>query len=178
MMILIPIRIYNKNKNLIYITVAGSVILFILTPIIFNIGLNFYDYSKYLTSKYIDSSYVSAGLYTLTNFIFLLFGMLVPSKSNLEEKFMDDPIHKLNSWIIAIGTIVSAMSMRVSIFNRFFLYFNFFNIIWIPNSLELIKNAKNRNIYKFIIMIFTILYVYIITKMGWSGIWPYEFLWQ
>jgi len=178
MFILIPIKKYNKNKNIIMVTITVSILAFILTPVLFNIVVNFSDYEKYLESDYIGSSYISAGMYTLTNFLFFIFGFIIPNKEKLKEKFDLDSIHKMNSWIIAIATIISVMSIRITIFNRLFLYFNFFNIIWIPNSLEILESKINKDRYKIIIIIFTIFYVMTITSMGWTGIYPYLTFWQ
>lgn len=178
MLLLIILKKYNKNNNLIIFTLIGSLLGFVLAPALLNIAIKFGDLAKYVDSKYIASSYVSAGLYTLTNFAFLLFGTLVPDNKKLKKYYKKDNIHMINSWIIAIASIVSAVSIKISIFNRLFLYFNFFNIIWVPNSLELVENKNNKIIFKYIIILCTIIYVCAITKMGWYGVVPYEFFFE
>lgn len=175
LIVLILIKKYNNNNIIIIRTIVISLLAFIFAPVIFNLFVNFDDYSKYVGLEYSQSSNITAPLYTITSFVLLLFGIIVPNKNKLKIKFEDDKNLIFLSNIISIATIISAASIRVGIFNRMYLYFSFFNILWIPNTLSIISNEKNKNLWKFIIIFFTIIYVSVITYMGWYGVYPYSF---
>ena len=169
----------RSNKRIILLTIVASIICFALSrPLFLFVASTFADYSKYINSQYAQPSYISAGLYTLTNFLFLLCGFVIPSKKNVSNIVQKDKKYIILSYILAIGTIISAISMGVSIFNRFFIYFNFFNVIWVANCLELIEDEKQKKIWMIILITCTVAYVCVITAMGWYGVLPYQFCWE
>lgn len=173
------IPLLKTNKKIISLTIIASVFCFIISrPLFLFVASNFADYSKYIGSSYAEPSYISAGLYTLTNFLFLLFGFIAPPKEKVKNIVQKDQKYIILSYILAFGTVISAISMGVSIFNRFFIYFNFFCIIWVANCLELIDDLKTKRIWMIILTICTIAYVCVITAMGWYGVLPYQFCWE
>lgn len=177
-LILIPICNFPNNK-LILLTIILSFFSLVISKYGFLIITNLVpEYSKYVGSDYSQPSYISGGMYTLTNFCFLLFGFLIPNRLKIFNKIFKDREYVVVSIIISLATIISAASMSISIFNRIFLYFNFFNLIWVPNCLELIANDRVRRNWKILITFFTVLYVIVITYMGWYGVTPYLPFWR
>lgn len=178
-LILLPLKKINKNVNVMLVVIPFSILGFLMGENLLTISTNIIsDYSKYLDSSYIDSSYVTAGLYTLTSLIFLIFGLFVPSKKAIEEEYKNDANYNLLKWIITIGTIVSAISIKISLFSRIYIYFGFFSIIWLSKAIHLLTKKNNLWVWKFIIYLFTMLYVLIISQYDWYGIFPYDFFWN
>lgn len=179
-MILMPfLKKFKSNRGIITIVIIFSCVAFIFGKQIFFLVANLIgEYSKYLTSQFNSESYISAGLYSITSFLFLLFGVIVPSKESISEESQKDKNYFMLSWILAIGTIISVLSMRVSIFNRLYFYFGFFAILWLANSLEMLQNIKNRKNWKIVLYISTFCYVLVITQLDWYGIFPYSFCWE
>lgn len=149
----------------------GKQILLIATRII---GV----YEKYLSTDYINSSYVTAGLYTLTSLCFLVFGILVPSKKVISEEQEKSSKYDLLKWMLIIGTVISAVSMKIALFSRIYLYFGFFAIFWLSDALELLQKKNNKLLWKIILYFFTFLYVVVVSIYDWYGVFPYEFFWE
>lgn len=174
--IFLPLFKYIKvPKNLPIYTIVVSILMFIVAQPIFNSFVLIGDYDKYLTSSFIESSYISAGLYSLSSFLFFLFGFVIPSKEKILKEKDIDSNYNLLTWILAIGTVVSVSSIKISIINRIYLYFGAFTMIWISNNLELLEDKKNKFSWKFILYFSTLCYVLVITILGWYGIFPYSF---
>ena len=78
--------------------------------------------------------------------------------------------------IIAINVVFYALIMKVSIFNRFSPYFSIFNIVWIPNYLNLIQNRRKKLFYSLIIVgIYTAYFLSIlIYRPQWYLVIPYK----
>lgn len=178
-LILLPLKKINKNVNVLFIVIPFSIIGYLLGKNILSVSVNIIsEYTKYMDSSYIGSSYITAGLYTLTSFIFLLFGLTVPSKLAIESEYKNDINYNLLKWIIGVGTIFSAISIKVAVFSRVYIYFGFFSILWLSNSIHLLNKKNNLIIWKFIIYLFTMLYVIVISKFNWYGVFPYNFFWD
>lgn len=176
---LLLLKKINKETNVFLFVIPLCIIGYLFGENILNISVNIInDYAKYLDSSYIDSSYITAGLYTLTSLIFLIFGLVVPSKVSIENQYKNDTNYNLLKWIIATGTIISAISIKIAVFSRVYIYFGFFSILWLSNSMNLLVKKHNILIWKFIIYLFTMLYVIVITNFDWYGIFPYTFFWR
>lgn len=170
---------FKKESNIIIIVVLLSIFGFIFGKNIMLISMKLIStYEKYLSTSYINSSYITAGLYTLTSFCFLLFGIIVPSKKCIAEEQQKDRKYDLLKYILAIGTVISAISMKIAVFSRIYLYFGFFAIIWLSDNLELLQNKNNKFLWKSILYLSTLTYVIVISKFDWFGVFPYEFFWE
>lgn len=178
MAIMFFLKKIKSRKIAIFSIIFGIFLAFLLSKKIFYLAATLIgDYSKYLTSKFASASYVSATMYTITSFFFFIFGLFVPSSASRIDEEKKDNNYVLLRWLIGIGTVISAASIRVSIFNRFYFYFGFFAMLWLSNNLELLKINLNKTIWKVLIYFSTLCYVYIITKLDWYGILPFSFLW-
>lgn len=176
LLLLIPVNILSKNKmkkktmmTILVMVVVLALAFIALTPIMFSVAVRLLSYQKYYYSNYINAAPITGGLYTLVNYVFLLFGIVFYPKSISEDK-------DYNFYIFTncIGTLISAMSIRVAIFSRVFLYFNFFNIIFIVLGLENLNNKKMKTVFKILIVISTIIYYFTLKKVDGLGISPYQ----
>lgn len=170
---------FFKNKKLsrylpLNIMIFSLLSLIAINPV-FMIITKMGFYSKYINSSFVSSSFISAGLYSLSSFCFFLFGFIIPSKDVINNEYNKEPNFGLLTWIMAIGTIISFASMRISIINRLYLYFGFFAALWLSQSLELLRINNNKVFWKIILYLTTLCYVYVITKLDWFGIFPYNF---
>ena len=178
-LILLPLKKINKKVNVVFIVILCSIIGFLIGTNLLKISVHILsDYAKYLDSSYIGSSYVTAGLYSLTSFCFLIFGLKVPSSKMMDRESKLDNNYELLKWIIAVGTIISSISIKVALFSRIYIYFGFFSILWLSNSIHLLTKKSNMLMWKMIIYVFTMFYVIIISKYDWYGIFPYSFFWN
>lgn len=174
--ILLILRICNFDKRFIKITLALSLLGFVFGRNIFlfisKISPRLY---AYIGGDYDVSNYFGA----LINFMIYVFifitGMIIIAKE--EKSVFIDKKNKNNILIgiMGITCVLSALVMRVSIFNRFVPYFSIFVIIWLPNCLNMIKKSKTRLFYSTII-IFTLLTYFVaimVLRPEWYGVVPY-----
>ena len=175
-LLLIPFKKISKKVNPMMFVIPISIIGFLMGEKILTISTSIIsDYAKYIDSEYVGSSYVTAGLYTLTSLIFLIFGLFVPARDKIDEKYENDMNYNMLKWIVAIGTIISAISIKIAVFSRVYIYFGFFSILWLSESIHLLSKKENLLIWKTIIYISTMVYVIVLSKYDWYGIFPYKF---
>lgn len=132
--------------------------------------------SSYIGTDYSSNNYFGALFEALIIVVQMLFGFVV-EKSRYKK---EDKQHRqlfINGGI-EIATIISILTMKATIFNRFLPYFSIFTIIWTPNALENINDKKNKGYFSFITVFMFFLYFIVICKYRpeWYGTIPYKFL--
>ena len=173
----IPLKKLKYNKNMILIVIIISFICFIFGNNIFNyLGNISIRLNGYIDSKYYSQNYFGALIEFVLNFLSFALGVHIIKKYN--PKIIKDKSDSLNLilGIIAINVVFYALIMKVSIFNRFSPYFSIFNIVWIPNYLNLIQNRRKKLFYSLIIVgIYTAYFLSIlIYRPQWYLVIPYK----
>lgn len=176
--IYLPLQKFKYNKNMIITVSVLSIIGFIFGNDLFAyLGTLSSRVNDYIGSQYDVQNYFGALLEFLLNLISFGFGILVIRK-NKPEVF-NDKKNNLNLivGIMSINTIISALVMKVSIFNRFSTYFSIFNIIWIANCLTIIKEPRKKIVYSMMFLLIYVLYflAILIYRPEWYSVVPYTF---
>lgn len=165
------------NRKVIFITIISIILAFAY-------GNNFFAFlasisprlNGYLGSQYDVTNYFGALILMVVQLVIFLTGIILLRK-NKSKISRNNNIGNLIG-IIAIATIFSTLTIKVNIFNRFTPYFSIFNIIWLPNVVNEVKNSKNRLLLIVIIVSLFICYwlIIMIFRPEWHGVVPYEFL--
>ena len=132
----------------------------------------------YVDGKFNVENYFASFLNFLVYMCSFVLGMFIISKN--DKKCLKEKNEKTNVIIGIMGVAVmfSALTMRVSLFNRFTPYFSIFLIIWLANNIEKIKNTKERLLFKVIVLLMFMAYWIIIARYRpeWYGCVPYKFM--
>ena len=114
------------------------------------------------------------------SFITILFECIIVSvviKKN-KKNIVKNDLFLYNALIISLA--FSFLSIRISILDRYVLYFSIFSIVLIPNIIEKISKSKNRMLAYVLTFLFFLTYFLLITyvRPEWNSINPYVFYWM
>ena len=161
------------------------IIIFIITLVAFLYGKQFFDFlcrysprlARYNNTAFSETNYFGSFIEFLVYLISFVFGSIILFKYSRNS--FNDKDDKINTIFMIMGTAVIFYSlvMKVILFNRFTSYFSIFLIIWLPNCIEKISDAKARLICKVLVILLFSLYWIILMKYRpeWYGVIPYEF---
>lgn len=170
---LIPFMNIKFKKNYLYVTIFIAIISFMSANVIFNLITKIFTiYDYYSKSAFFESNYFAALINALVSFVILIVGIYCNVLSEKEIKQENN----LMAFIMSISFILYVITMKISIFSRATVYFSFYAIIWIPNSIKQVKDPKQRILINYCVLICTILYWIIIAKYRpeWHGVIPYK----
>lgn len=178
-LVFILIREYKFNKRFLYVVLLIAIILFFYSDNIFlfmcKISPRLMDYLE--SGKNTEANFYGGLILSVMYLLIFMFGMVI-IRINSKSIFYDK--NNNNNTLIGLiscAFLFSILGMKVSILNRFVQYFSMFIIIWIPNTICLIKKAKNRMItiaaiYCLLISFWVIIMIY---RPIWYGVIPYRF---
>lgn len=173
---------YNKNIMLIWgvITVGG----FIFWKIFYKIAVTFLSkYEGYSQGIFGVSNYFGAIFEVAVSVSIFIFGIFIFriskygfNRVNLRGNIKYKEKIELLAWIISIMVFFSIITIRINIFNRITSYFLIFSIIWLAEAIEVVKDQKDKLLYKYAIVFFTFWYciIILILRPEWTGVVPYK----
>lgn len=173
--ILYFVTYFSINRKFYGTFILISLGLFSCIHITTSVLLNaFTKYKYYLGGDYLGGDIRIAAIKNfLILFVIIMIGIITKyHKSDTEGKIFLQ--------ILLVGMAFLLFSLKYTAFNRVSQIFTQFAVIYLPNSLELIKN-KYLKIIIIISMIVLFIFDSIITQIlrpYWSNIWPYHFFWQ
>ena len=97
---------------------------------------------NYVGGNFDKENYVAALLNFIVYLVSYIFGFICLKKSSDDIFKNKENKNNILVGIMAMTVIFSALTMRVSLFNRFTPYFSIFMIIWLSNSVSKIKNIN------------------------------------
>lgn len=177
-LLLIPLRKFNFDKKFLGITLIATMILFVFGKNIFLLLAKFSPrLFNYIGSDFDVENYFASFLNFLVYMCSFVLGMFIIAKN--DKSCIKEKNEKTNIIIGIMGVAVmfSVLTMRVSLFNRFTPYFSIFLIIWLANTMQKIKNTKERILFKVIVLLMFMAYWIIIARYRpeWYGCVPYKF---
>ena len=132
-------------KYIKFICIALSILFVLANPILKFFIMNFYPF-------YSDKIVFGEGLNLLIfMLIILLFSLYIGKKNGYDLKKFDAFFV-----LVVVGVVIQLFTVHFSLLNRLALYFQFFMIIYIPNSLSFIK--KYKFLTNFIVLFVFLLY--------------------
>lgn len=178
-LLLIVLRQFNFNRQFLFFTLVFTMIGFVFGKKIFLILANISPrLFNYVGGQFYSENYFAAFLNFLVYLVSFIFGIVNITKNDSSTIYKKDNNNNILIGIIGAAVIFSALTMKVSLFNRFTPYFSIFLIIWLANTIKKINNLKYRQFYLFVILITFSLYWSIIAiyKPEWYGVIPYNFV--
>ena len=139
-------------------------------------------YERYVDDYFGSNKLASIILAIISILIYLFFRFV--RKNNRDNEKMLDSVQKrrLNFYenILFFSVIFSIISIRISVFSRLSLYYQIFNIIAIPNVIQLMSNPKKRALWYIIIFVCFFVYFAMILYLrpNWNMVNPYRFYWE
>lgn len=177
-LIFIFLKKFEYNKYFIGIVFCVSIISILFGK---NLFMLFASISprlfNYVGGNFDKENYVAALLNFIVYLVSYIFGFICLKKSSDDIFKNKENKNNILVGIMAMTVIFSALTMRVSLFNRFTPYFSIFMIIWLSNSVSKIKNINSRFIYILIIILLFFLYwmIIMVFRPEWYGAVPYIF---
>lgn len=139
-------------------------------------------YGGYI-DDYFGSNKLASIVMVIINVVVYLFFKIIRKKYSNEEQALDEAQRKRLDFygnILFFTIIFSIIAIRISIFNRLALYYQIFDIIAIPNVIQLITDSKKRLFWY--IIIFVCFFVYFVVTLyfrpEWNNVVPYRFFWK
>lgn len=180
-LILILVKKLRFNKKTIFIVLIFSLVSAIYGRNFFVLLSSFSErLAGYIGSEYDVTNFFGALINAIIYICSLIFGVFIISKNNKEILYEKKNINNTILGIISLAVIFSFLIMRVNIFNRFSFYFTIFNIIWLPNTISFLNNAKDRLLVN--TLIYSLFLTFFITvslnRPEWTGAIPYRFYWN
>ena len=132
---------------------------------------------------YFGSNKLASIIMAIISVVVYLFFRIIQRKYLDREKLLDEKQkQRLNFLgnILFFSIIFNIIAIRISIFNRLSLYYQVFNIIAIPNVIQLIPDSKKRLLWYVIMFVcflayfLTVLYL----RPEWNMVNPYRFYWE
>ena len=187
-----PLSRYKLNKRLVLMVIVIFLIIFIafepVLKLIFNV---FPRYSYYLDSTYIDNKVRLGVIAELLILIVTLIACENFNKNPVSNNRIGETIKiknisskkdekEIQSVFLLIACSIMFLALRANIFNRIAKYFNFFLILYLPNSISKIsdKNLKVFIIICVIFLFFTYSTSVQIFRPEWQSTYPYTFFWS
>lgn len=173
MVVLIFFRNIKFFKKYLYIDILIAIVAFMFANKLFGVIVKFFTvYESYSKSSFFESNYFAALLNSVVSFVILITGIFCYELSN-GEKYKE---YDFNAFIMSISFILYVVTMKINIFSRATMYFSIFTIVWLPNSINSIDNAKQRMVLKYCVFIFSMLYWIVIAKYRpeWHSVVPYQ----
>ena len=169
----------NFNKKYIVLSLLISFIMFMFGNQVLIYTASFSErLALYLNSDYSKPNYFGSLLEFLVIFIQFIFGLFVTKK--YKEYDLKDKNSNINTLIgiLSMGLMISIISMRATIFNRFLPYCSIFLIVWLPTISNMIKNHKNRMFINFCVFSLFLIYFCVIGtfRPEWYAVIPYRFM--
>lgn len=178
-LLVIPIYfLYNYKLDLkkeIKIFVLSFFIFLFLNTILTKITSIFNSYGGYV-EQFMNSNKLASILSTIICLCIFLFSSLIGKKKKEKEDKIDNFVHN----IALISVIINLLSIKISILDRYAIFFEIFYTILIPNCIRKINNAKTRLILYIMFFVCFLAYMLIITyfRPNWNYINPFRFYWQ
>ncbi|MFC0013745.1 MULTISPECIES: EpsG family protein [Allobacillus] len=123
---------------------------------------------------YVDTDYFEGGgiLTSLISASILVFGFLIRQITKISKEYDFLLI------LTILSLLISLLSMKVSILNRFDYYFSVFNILFIPLAINSIEDKKTRIIIYYVV--YCIAFLYFLARLieGFHGVTPYNFFFR
>ncbi|MEW4354206.1 EpsG family protein [Streptococcus pneumoniae] len=166
------------DKRIYTILLATSLAVLLFLPKILAIVAMVVPYFQvYLTDKHlVEDAKLASIIGILIRLIFFIFSLYVfkTHDKDLSVKEQETFIYQIN--MIFISLLIMIISMRFSLLDRCQAFNWIFIITLIPNTLNLLKNWRNKVITFVAIMAFCISYFLVINiyRPGWNHIYPYK----
>lgn len=160
-------------------TVVACIFLYnILTYITQMLGI----YGGYVDDYFGSNRVANVVMSVISIVIYLFFKTIQKKYSDSEQKLDETQKRRLAFYgnVLFFSIIFNIIAIRISIFSRLSLYYQVFNIVAIPNIIQLIPNPKKRALWY--IIIFICFFVYFLTilyfRPEWNMVNPYRFYWS
>lgn len=134
-------------------------------------------FQYYIGTNYVSSGKLASILYLLIWLLVLIFGLAIQWKKRGETISKDISIM---TFFMMIAVSIYSFSLRFNLLDRIAQFFSMFGIVYIPNTLELIKSKRKKYILTMIIvMLFFSYFVTIqVFRPEWNVIYPYKTFWM
>lgn len=185
LIMLVYFKMTFKKRTMLYIFIA-SIVGFIGAKYIFKFATNILEeYAGYADSEFAVSNYFGTAINLSVCAVILFFGLIYYKTDSLyliKKKLSNQTVfsYDFQAYSLAISLLNFVVGLQMTILLRTKLYFTIFYILWVPNAIYTIEYKDVRIIYKFVFIIFTLLYFIIIAlfRPEWYGVFPYEFYWN
>lgn len=186
-----------KYTNISFIaTIIASAASFVLSSFLWNIMIKLFpSYSEYSNSVFTESNYFAAAINALICIFILISGLAFAGKNirsqketkalliNFETPGNNGKLilsYDINAYLLSFALIFLVLTMRMTLFNRFSIYFTIFYITWIPNIAQSMTIKKDKAFLTFILTVFTLAYFLVVAifRPEWYGVVPYQFFWE
>lgn len=186
-----------KYTNISFIaTIIASAASFVLSSFLWNIMIKLFpSYSEYSNSVFTESNYFAAAINALICIFILISGLAFAGKNirsqketkalliNFETPGNNGKLilsYDINAYLLSFALIFLVLAMRMTLFNRFSIYFTIFYITWIPNIAQSMTIKKDKAFLTFILTVFTLAYFLVVAifRPEWYGVIPYQFFWE
>ncbi len=179
-LVVYPLVVFIRNSKIYFtLLVAGGAAAFLLCDIALRAALLIFPkYAYYLGGSGFESSGILA--VTLRMMVYaavLLFGACIYHRY---PKSGEETVVSAMPRVIAFLIPVCFMALRVSVFSRFFVYFEPFICVYLSNLIGKIGNKKERTICLCTILAVSALYAAVIQLFrtpAWQLTYPYAFFW-
>ena len=141
-----------------------------------------YDY--YLDSEYLDGGKIAPLLNLLLNMCIITIGWLTKSykEGNVYVAGKKGNVLCVNDnnnmlMILLMAAFVQVIGLSFALLDRVALYFHFFSVVFLPNSIKCIRSKLMYALVISVVLLVAILYYWIIVtyRPGWNKIYPYHF---
>lgn len=158
------------NKKYFLLTILLSILAFVISECAFSFLVNDNQYSYYKNSEYSQGGNIAGYVNYIIALSIFFFSYVFGNKKIKVDKFFNNYL-----FVLAINLIITAFAIKISIFMRLTVYFNVFDIIFIPYVINNIGVDNNKKIMKIIIYVSIFLYWFVISKCRpeWYGCIPY-----
>ena len=168
-LILLKNRKYTTKTYI--ITNILAIISFIFAGKIWSIAVSIFStYAGYAKTEYFETSYLAGTISAFIAWLILTAGIFFERKNmNKSEKY------NFLAYIMSTLFIIDVLVIKINLFVRLATYLGIFTCIWLPSTLQDIKDKNERILIKYIVLICFILYglVLSIYRPEWYGVIPY-----
>lgn len=140
----------------------------------------FPSYIGYTDSVWFGEAKLATILKLIMNFIVFITSYYFYSKQKIFLSKKQIQFYNILLWLSLIGSCISMLSIKATLFSREILYFTFFNIVLLPNSIHSFRKKKVMIFVSVSTIMFFILYagICLYYRPTWFGVIPYTFCWE
>jgi len=151
-------------KKLLIITLSFSLIIILIDKVM-ALGFELFPmYTMYFNTKYMQEGGM---LTTVISGAVSLFALFIKLTSDTDEEY------DFLMVLVLMSLLSSALSMKITLFNRLTYYFNIYYILFIPKALSLVKDVRLRSVYYMTIISTTFIYFNVRFLENWHRVVPY-----
>ncbi|SJN37863.1 capsular polysaccharide biosynthesis protein [Marinilactibacillus psychrotolerans 42ea] len=180
---------YSKKVMLMYTFVGG--VLFLTFNYTIGIILNILpQYENYLSSSYFESIKLASIIDFIIILLIFLFGLFTSHRflSSADRRLVEENSKNSSGssslnillHIISLAVMITFIAINGAVIKRAALYFFMFAVIFIPYTIQNIKNKKVRvlTLYLIFVLVFAYNLIILIYRPEWQRVYPFEFFWQ